>query len=271
MALPACGIMFGPRFQAEVSTDQMVGTASSSYFETASSTATLKSEMAQVLGLAESAPTGVVIVETPPSVAKVVVQFTGGPSDQMTPVQGWSVLAGSVPAANGSTKFAQTTGPKIGTLKAIGASGQVLATSAVSEGLYGGLPTPQPAYACAPMCPLVANGAGAAPSGAVSACAQCGVASSGGGAVYGSSVSGGAQPASTQPATAPLRTSICVAPPAVGVSPPTTGSSTGGASGGSGGSGGSGASGSSSGASSSGASISGASSGSAQTGSATTP
>ena len=75
--MPYCVAFGGPLFQAEVSTDKMVATLGGSPYQPAASSV-VKSGMSEIVGLTESDPTALVVVETSASVAKVTMQFAGG-------------------------------------------------------------------------------------------------------------------------------------------------------------------------------------------------
>jgi hypothetical protein len=121
----ACGLRVA-QVQAEVSTAKMVGTIDS--FGSATSGA-VTSTTGQVVGAAEGDPTAVVLASTASTVTSVRVAFAGGASDRMTPVDGWVVLAGPV-----SSSLANN-GGSVGALTAYNASGAVVATTAVTDGL----------------------------------------------------------------------------------------------------------------------------------------
>jgi len=120
-----CGTA-GSHFQAEVSTPDMVATAGSGFVVQQLGSMIL-SEQTTVVGDAEGDPVAVVVLQTNSAVSKVRMDFTGGATDEMTPVQGWAVLA--APAAwFQSGKVTQET---VGTLTALDSSGHSLATTPV--------------------------------------------------------------------------------------------------------------------------------------------
>ena len=142
-ALPACGYFGGPRFQAELSTAKMVGDA----YDRANPDRSkpLSAVAATVVGEMEHDPTVSVTAATGSTVAAVRMAFAGGGTDEMAPVQGWVSLAAPYSGQVGSTT-------PLGTLTAVGASGQVLATTTVTVGSgFGPVPL---AVACpVPSCP----------------------------------------------------------------------------------------------------------------------
>jgi hypothetical protein len=95
----SCGLG-APRFQAEVSTPHMVGIVDGLGYQESLASPIVYSQPA-VIGQPEGDPTLVVLVYTSSNVAQVKMQFAGGSSDQMAPVQGWSALAS--PTAGGTT------------------------------------------------------------------------------------------------------------------------------------------------------------------------
>jgi hypothetical protein len=155
-AAPACAI-YGPRFEAEVSTPKMVGTAVTG-FVTPDPTKALSAVNATVLGVPEGDPTLVVTAYAGKGVAEVrVTGFSGSVTDTMAPVSGWVALAG--PTAASSASVASPV--KAGTLTALNASGQVLASQTVTA------PTP---FSGAPL-PLTPSAVGAqASNGAAAVC-----------------------------------------------------------------------------------------------------
>jgi len=127
-ALPVCGVL-GPRFQAEVSTSKMVGTAVSAF--SAPDPAKALSEVdTAMIGVAEGDPVLVVTAATGTGVAQVrETGFTGGATDSMAPVHGWIALAGPTSAPSSSSLKSPL---KVGTVTALSASGKVLASESVT-------------------------------------------------------------------------------------------------------------------------------------------
>jgi hypothetical protein len=121
-----CGTL-GSRLQAEVSTTDMVGVVGSGFVAQRPGSAILDAEPS-VAGEAEGDPVAVVVVQTGSAVAKVRMDFTGGGSDQMAPVQGWSALAAPAPGFKAGS-VAQVT---LGTLTALDSSGRTVATQTVT-------------------------------------------------------------------------------------------------------------------------------------------
>jgi hypothetical protein len=137
-ATPSCAV-YGPHFEAEVSTPKMVGTAEAG-FVTPDPTKPLSDVNATVLGVAEGDPTLVVTAYAGKGVAEVrQTGFTGGASDTMVPVSGWVALAG--PTAASSAAVASPV--KVGTITALSASGQVLSSQTVTVPTqFAGSPLP---------------------------------------------------------------------------------------------------------------------------------
>ena len=184
------------RFQAEVSTPGMVGIVSGFELQQSSPGGPIGFTQAEILGNAEGDPVAVVVAHTASNVAQVRMQFIGGGSDQMAPVQGWSALAALYP---GGASTSQVT---VGTLTALDKAGQTLAQQTV---LFG--PRPLPALPVNP----APNGSGASGSGSVgSGSASSGSASSG---------SGGAGSSSSGTVTSPPASGT---PPVSVASPPAT-------------------------------------------------
>jgi hypothetical protein len=153
-ATPSCEI-YGPRFEAEVSTPKMVGTAVSG-FASPDPTKALSDVNATILGVAEGDPTLVVTAYAGKGVAEVrETGFTGGATDTMVPVGGWVALAGPTAASQASIASPL----KVGTITALNASGQVLYSQTVTA------PTPL-AGAPLPLSPAVAQ----VPNGAYAVC-----------------------------------------------------------------------------------------------------
>lgn len=206
-AVPGTCVGIGPRFQAELSTEKMVAIAGSSYVPQQLGP-NLLTEQPSLVGEAEGDPVAVVVLETNPSVAKVRMDFTGGKTDEMQPVKGWSVLAAPMPGLQSGT-----TGMTIGTLTVLDSSGRTLSSVPVSW--PPALPAPLPM-------PPVTNG------GSGSGTANSGTANSGTGssatANSGTAISGtsGSGKAGSGVATYP-----CAVPPPTGpvtpnCSPPAT-------------------------------------------------
>lgn len=122
----ACGTV-GTTLQVEVSTSNMVGIASGGLVE--SSSGSLLSQQAEVLGQAEGDPIAVVVVRTGQDVAKVTMDFTGGATDSMIPVKGWSALA--APAQWYSAPSTKTGSVVFGTLTALDSSGHTVGTATI--------------------------------------------------------------------------------------------------------------------------------------------
>lgn len=157
---PPAGVVtcagIGPRFQAELSTQKMVGIAGSGFVPQQLGPMIL-TEQPSVLGEAEGDPVAVVVVETNPSVANVRMDFTGGNKDEMQPVKGWSVLAAPTPALQTGK-----TGPvAIGTLTARDSSGHTLVSSPITWPPAAPAPLPLPAVTNG------GSGSGVASSGSV--------------------------------------------------------------------------------------------------------
>jgi hypothetical protein len=137
-AMPTCAIA-GPRFQAEVSTAKMVGTAAPG-FAAPDPTKALSDVSASTVGVAEGDPTLVVTAFAGKGVAQVkVTGFTGGGTDSMAPVGGWVALAGPTT----SSPSPSVSPVKVGTITALSGSGQVLASEPVtSPTVFRGGPLP---------------------------------------------------------------------------------------------------------------------------------
>lgn len=118
----ACGTL-GSRLQAEVSTPGMVAVAGSS-FAAQQAAPDLLTVQPAVVGAAEGDPVAVVVVQTSSSVTKVRMEFTGGVTDEMAPVQGWAALA----APAGSYGSSKVTPQPVGTLTALDKSGKTLSS-----------------------------------------------------------------------------------------------------------------------------------------------
>jgi hypothetical protein len=164
-AMPSCAIS-EPRFQAEVSTPKMVGTAVGGY-ATTDATRALSDVSASIVGVAEGDPTLVVTASAGKGVAQVkVTGFTGGATDSMAPVGGWVALAG--PTTSSSSSAASPV--KVGTITALSGSGQVLASESVTvPTVFSGGPLP------------LSSAAGAGPAGGASVVCEGGASGSGSG------------------------------------------------------------------------------------------
>lgn len=132
----ACGT-FGPRLQAEVSTPGMVAIAGSS-FAVQQPGPNILTLQPTIVGVAEGDPVSVVVVQTSSAVTKVHMDFTGGATDEMAPVQGWAALA----APAGWYQSGKVTPQPVGTLSALDKSGKTLSSAPVvwptaMIGLYG--------------------------------------------------------------------------------------------------------------------------------------
>ena len=120
------------RFQAEVSTARVAGVATAVTMDARSSSTTtpaIASMSAQRLGQSEGAPVDVVIVHTSVAVTDVSAQFTDGAAatDQMAPVEGWSVLVATPPLTSGGSAPAGSGQPvTVASVTARGPGGQVL-------------------------------------------------------------------------------------------------------------------------------------------------
>jgi hypothetical protein len=121
---PACGFD-SSTLVSELSTPRIAGTATSGLFLPAVDQAAVWSDSVR-LGVAEGAPVDVVMVHTVGQVTKVVAQFTDGSgvTDQMVPVQGWSVLAATPPAAS-TGKAGGASSVPVATVRVYFASGHV--------------------------------------------------------------------------------------------------------------------------------------------------
>lgn len=160
---PTCAGI-GPRFQAELSTQKMVGIAGSGFIPQQVGQMPL-TEQPSVVGEAEGDPVAVVVVQTNSSVSDVRMAFNGGATDSMEPVKGWSVLA--APMAGLQTgKIDQVA---LGTLTALDSSGHVLASS----------PITWPPAAPAPLPAGTNGGSGSGTAGSGSGTAGSGTVSSG--------------------------------------------------------------------------------------------
>ena len=159
----------GPRFQAELSTQKMVGIAGSGFVPEQLGPMVL-TEQPSLVGEAEGDPVAAVVVQTNPSVAKVRMEFTGGNTDEMQPVKGWSALAAPVPDLRNGKVDPVTSG----TLTALDASGHSLSSTLITWPPAAPAPLPLPAA------PNGGSGGGTGSSGTVSSgTASSGTASSG--------------------------------------------------------------------------------------------
>jgi hypothetical protein len=193
-ATPACAI-YGPRFEAEVSTPKMVGTATAG-FVSPDPTKPLTDVDTTILGVAEGDPTLVVTAYAGKSVAEVrVTGFSGGATDTMVPVSGWVALAGSTTASSASV----ASPVKVGTITALNASGQLLSsqTFTVPTSSAGG-PVPLPSVGA-----QAANGATAVCMGGASGTGTSASGTSGTGA-SGTGTSGTGKSTGTLPVICPL-------------------------------------------------------------------
>jgi hypothetical protein len=154
-AASTCG-SFGSSFQAEVSTSGMVATQTNG-FAVSPATGPILSAQGTIAGVREGDPVALVVVETEQQVAKVRMDFTGGATDEMAPVKGWSVLAAAATWFEAG-KLEQAT---IGTLTTFDSSGHTLATMTVQWP-----PAPMPASGTSGS--GVSSGSGTASSGTVS-------------------------------------------------------------------------------------------------------
>ena len=151
---PSCGVFLG--FQAEVSTADIVGVGSA--FVGSSNTAPFTSISPMTLGDIEKAPVRVVTVKTGAGVAQVRVTFADGKTDQMAPVDGWSVLASKLPAANAGKEENDT-------VQALDSSGQVVATQSTYQAPPAKPIVPDTAVVPKPLLPPVITGPGSTKSG----------------------------------------------------------------------------------------------------------
>ncbi len=194
-ATPSCAI-YGPRFEAEVSTPKMVGTATAGFL-TPDPTKALTDVTGTILGVAEGDPTLVVTAYSGSGVAEVrVTGFSGGATDTMVPVSGWVALAGPTTASSASI----ASPVKVGTITALNASGQVLSSQTVSV----------PTSATGAPLPL-SSGAAQATNGAAAVC--MGGTSGTGTSGTGTGTSGTGKSTGTLPVTCPPATVLPVASP----------------------------------------------------------
>ncbi len=124
---------FSGMFQAEVSTDAMVGEVGQPGQVTLSKPP-IGSLGADVVGTREGDPRLVVMAQVDAKVTDVSVTFADGTTDHMAPVQGWAALTGGTAPKTPATVHADQAGPPIGVLTAKGAIG-VLAREPVSLGM----------------------------------------------------------------------------------------------------------------------------------------
>ena len=198
LGVPAICVPGGwARFQAEVSTPAMVGIVSGfEYLE--STSGPIQYTQPEIVGVAEGGPVAVVVAYTSASVAQVRMEFAGGGSDEMAPVQGWSALVEPYPTG------ASTTPTTFGTLAALDKSGHTLATQSVDAGprpLLPGVGQPPTGSVHAANGGVVGNtSSGSASSGTGSSgSGSSGSGSSGSGSSGSGSSSGSSPPASTVP------------------------------------------------------------------------
>jgi len=190
----------GTRFQAEVSTPNMVAFAGGLLYPSSSgvgSDSPIFSAEPWLAGVSEGDPTAIIVAQTTSNVALLKMDFSVGGTDQMAPVEGWSALAAPWP------------GGKVvsyGTLTAFDHSGHVLSTMAIPSATPGVPPLPGGAGT------VHSAGGGTASSRTGSSGAGSSGAASSGTASSGSGSTGPAVSAS--PATA------TVSPPAIVTSPP---------------------------------------------------
>jgi hypothetical protein len=199
-APPSC-VIYGPRFEAEVSTPKMVGTAVGGFL-TPDPTKALSDVDADILGVTEGDPTLVVTAYAGQGVAEVrVTGFSSGVTDTMLPASGWVALAGPTAASSASA----ASPVKVGEITALNASGQPLSSQTVT------FPT---SFAGAPL-PLLPAGAQAA-NGAAEVCmgGTSGTGTSGTG-TSGTGSSGTGKSTGTLPVTCPSVSVPPVATPGV--------------------------------------------------------
>lgn len=134
-AAPSCT---ATRFQAELSTPAMVAIAGGGGFVGQQAGAAVINADPEIVGEAEGDPVAVVVVQTDPTVSKVRMSFNGGATDEMTPREGWSVLA--APASWFQPGKAATT-TKLGTLTALGSGGRTVGSRTLT---WPPTPTPAP-------------------------------------------------------------------------------------------------------------------------------
>jgi hypothetical protein len=178
-----CPASFFPRFNAEVSTADIVATSSAGWFNAESKP--LLGFTILTLGVAEGAPVWVVTAQVDSTVSQVRATFADGKTDQMAPVGGWAALAHLAPAG---TSY----GAPTGSVQVLDKAGKVLDSQP-----FATPPTIKP------LPPVPAQGGGVASS-------------SGGGVVAGNGVNS----AVAVTTTAPPKTVVPGSPPQTAVSPP---------------------------------------------------
>ena len=195
-AAPSCTTT---RLQAELSTPAMVAVAGGGGIVSQQSGAAVINVEPAVVGEAEGDPVAVVVVQTGPTVAKVRMSFNGGATDEMTPSEGWSVLAAPAPWFQPGKAVTTT---QLGTLTALDSGGHTVGSRTLTWP-----PAPTPAPGVIPG----SGGSTGSGSGAVgTGSAGSGTVSSGT-ASSGTAVSGSA---SAPPVTAaPSVANPCQAPP----------------------------------------------------------
>jgi hypothetical protein len=196
---PGCP-SFDPGLQVEVST---AAVAQQVFTVLVPEGGALKAYSLSTAGVAEGAPLWVVQVETDSTVAEVKVSFGAGETDQMKPVNGWAVLAHTVPASARSTS-------SVGGVQVINAQGKVVAGAQFqlpSTGIDQPVVVPSPA---SPGVGSVAPNQGSSSSGVASA------SSSGSGSAVASATTVPAVPA------VPPDVSVTTLPGSGAATPPTT-------------------------------------------------
>jgi len=197
-AAPSCMTM--SRLQAELSTPDMVATVGGGGFVNQQSGAAVVDVEPAIVGEAEGDPVAVVVVMTGPTVAKVRMSFTGGATDEMTPREGWSVLA--APASWFQAGSGATT-TQLGTLTVSDSRGRTVESRALT---WPPAPVPVPGVVPgsggSPGSGTGTGGAGSAGSGTVSS----------GTAVSGTTGSSSGSSGSFK-AAPPVATYPCQAPP----------------------------------------------------------
>jgi hypothetical protein len=156
------------RFQVEVSTPNMVGTAVAMPVEAtpSASTAKLSTVYGQVMGVSEGDPVDVVTAYVGAGVSKVKMNFAAtGTSDTMAPVKGWVALAAELPTS------AKQNYENLGSLQALNAAGGVVDTITVRDGFSGTYPQYVPGCLCpGPAMRSSSPGSGPLPGSTVYAC-----------------------------------------------------------------------------------------------------
>jgi hypothetical protein len=190
---PSC-VIYGPRFEAEVSTPKMVGTAVAGFLSPDPIKA-LSDVNADILGVTEGDPTLVVTAYAGQGVAEVrVTGFSSGATDTMVPASGWVALAGPTAASSASA----ASPVKVGDITALNASGQVLSSQTVTFPTSFAVP-PLPLSSAGAQ---AANGAAAVCMGGTSGTGTSGTGTSGTG-TSGTSKSTGTLPVTCPPASVP--------------------------------------------------------------------